>query len=167
MNGWYGALLPLYWQGKAEVLVEKPAAPQIPHRLARARTLASALTDRQLTAWATNQMLVRFSADVYVRDTCVIGAIKRILIAAANESVIHQIAVIYLSSLFFHFLLQSCRRYQSTCARTGRRSIHNGSSMGRRFRRTCWSASISHFASINYSEWRAGKETTLKLLLFS
>jgi len=44
----------------------------------------------------------------------VIGAVKSILIAAANESVIHQTAVIYLSSLSFRFLLQSCRRYQST-----------------------------------------------------
>ena len=95
-----------------------------------------------------------------------IGAIKSILIAAANESVIHQIAVIYLSSLSFHFLWQSCRRYQSTCARTGRRSIQNGSSMGRRFRRAYWTASIQHFASINYSEWRAGKETALRCYFF-
>lgn len=68
-------------------------------------------------------------------ETCVIGAIKSILIAAANESVFHQIAVIYLSRLSFHSLLQSCRRYQSTCARTGRRNIQIGCSMGRRFRR--------------------------------
>jgi len=153
-------------QGKAEVLGEKPATPQIPHRLARAWTLVSAVKGPQLTAWATKQLLVLFSADVYVWDTCVIGAIKSKLIAAANESVIHQIAVIYLSSLSFHFLLQSCRRYQSTCARTGRRSIQNGSSMGRRFRRPYWTASISHFASINYSEWRAGKETTLRCYFF-
>jgi len=154
-------------QGKAEILGEQPAAPQIQHTLARAWTLASAVIGRQLTTWATKQLLVRFSADVYVWDTCVIGAIKSILIAAANESVIHQIAVIYLSSLSFHFLLQSCRRYQSIFARTGRRSIQNGSSMGRRYRRTYWTASISHVASINYSEWRAGKETTFKPLFFS
>lgn len=101
-------------QGKAEVLGENPAAPQIPQRLARAWTLASAVKGRQLIAWATKQLLVLFSADVYVWDTCVIGAVKSILIAAANESVIHQTAVIYLSSLSFRFLLQSCRRYQST-----------------------------------------------------
>ena len=153
-------------QGKVEVLGEKPAAPQIPHRLARAWTLASTVKGRQLTAWAMKQLLVLFSADVYVGDTCVIGAIKSILIAAAKESVSHQIAVIYLSSLSFHFLWQSCRRYQSTCARTGRRSIQNDSSMGRRFRRAYWAASISHFASINYREWRAGKETTLSCYFF-
>jgi len=152
------------WQGKAEVLGAKPSAPQIPHRLARAWTLASAVTGRQLTARAAIQLLVLFWTDVYIWDTCVIGAIKSILIAAANGSVIHQIAVIYLSSLSFHFFLQSCRRYQSTCARTGRRSIQNGSSMGRRYRCTYWTASISHFASISYSEWRAGKETTFKPL---
>jgi hypothetical protein len=46
-----------YWQGKPEHLGNKPAPvpfcpPQIPHGLTRARTRASAVRDRRLTAWA-------------------------------------------------------------------------------------------------------------------
>jgi hypothetical protein len=45
------------WQGKTEVLGEKPGPvplcpPQIPHGLTRDRTRASAAGDRRLTAWA-------------------------------------------------------------------------------------------------------------------
>jgi hypothetical protein len=45
------------WQGKTEVLAEKPVPvpfcpPQIPHGLARDRTQASAVRGRRLTAWA-------------------------------------------------------------------------------------------------------------------
>jgi hypothetical protein len=46
-----------YWQGKTEVLGEKPVPvplclPQIPHGLTRDRTRASAVSGRRLTAWA-------------------------------------------------------------------------------------------------------------------
>jgi hypothetical protein len=45
------------WQGKTEVLGEKPVPvplcpPQIPHRLTRDRTRAFAVGGRRLTAWA-------------------------------------------------------------------------------------------------------------------
>jgi hypothetical protein len=45
------------WQGKTEVLGEKPvpvplSPPQIPHGLTRDRTRASAVRGRRLTAWA-------------------------------------------------------------------------------------------------------------------
>jgi hypothetical protein len=46
-----------YWQGKTEELGERPVPlplcpPQIPHRLTRARTRASAVRGRRLTTWA-------------------------------------------------------------------------------------------------------------------
>jgi hypothetical protein len=46
----------IYWQGKTEELGEKPAPvplcpPQIPYRLNRARTRASAVRRRRLTTW--------------------------------------------------------------------------------------------------------------------
>jgi hypothetical protein len=47
----------IYWQGKTEELGEKPVPvplrpPEIPYRLTRARTRASAVRDRRLTIWA-------------------------------------------------------------------------------------------------------------------
>jgi hypothetical protein len=55
-----GALVGWNWQGKTEVLGEKPVPvplcpPQIPHRLTRDQTLASALGGQRLTAWAMAQ----------------------------------------------------------------------------------------------------------------
>jgi hypothetical protein len=52
-----GAPVEWNWQGKTEVLGEKPVpvplhSPQIPHGLTRDRTRASAVGDRRLTAWA-------------------------------------------------------------------------------------------------------------------
>jgi hypothetical protein len=41
-----------YWQEKTEKLEEEPVPPQIPRGLAWARTLASAVRGRRLTAWA-------------------------------------------------------------------------------------------------------------------
>jgi hypothetical protein len=51
-----GAPVEWNWQGKTEVLGEKPVPvplcpPQIPHGLTRYRTRASALRGRRLTAW--------------------------------------------------------------------------------------------------------------------
>jgi hypothetical protein len=51
-----GALVELNWQGKTEVLGEKPipvplCPPQIPRGLTRDRTRASAVVGRRLTAW--------------------------------------------------------------------------------------------------------------------
>jgi hypothetical protein len=53
-----GAPVEWNWQGKTEVLGEKPVPvplcpPQIPHGLTRDRTRASAVGGRRLTAWAT------------------------------------------------------------------------------------------------------------------
>jgi hypothetical protein len=53
-----GALVEWNWQGKTDVLGEKPVPvplcqPQIPHGLTRYRTRASAVGGRRLTAWAT------------------------------------------------------------------------------------------------------------------
>ena len=61
MNG-YGALVELYWQGKTEVLGEKPftgtlRSPQISHRLAWDRTWASAVRYQQLATWAIPRSL--------------------------------------------------------------------------------------------------------------
>jgi hypothetical protein len=52
-----GAPMEWNWQGKTEVLGEKPVPvplcpPQIPHGLARDRTRASAVEGLRLTAWA-------------------------------------------------------------------------------------------------------------------
>ena len=52
-----GAPVEWNWQGKTEVLGEKPVPvplcpPQIPHGLTRDRTRASAVTGRRLTVWA-------------------------------------------------------------------------------------------------------------------
>jgi hypothetical protein len=52
-----GAPVELNWQGKTEVLGEKPVPvplcpPQIPYGLTRDRTRASAVEGRRLTAWA-------------------------------------------------------------------------------------------------------------------
>jgi hypothetical protein len=52
-----GAPVEWNWQGKTEVLGEKPVPvplcpPQIPHGLTRDRTRASAVRGRRLTAWA-------------------------------------------------------------------------------------------------------------------
>jgi hypothetical protein len=52
----YEALVEWYWVGKAEVLGGKPVPvalfpPQIPHRMARDRTQASAASSWQLTTW--------------------------------------------------------------------------------------------------------------------
>jgi hypothetical protein len=52
-----GAPVEWNWQGKIEVLGEKPVPvslfpPQIPHGQTRDRTRASAVRDRRLTAWA-------------------------------------------------------------------------------------------------------------------
>jgi hypothetical protein len=52
-----GAPMEWNWQGKTEVLGEKPVPvplcpPQIPHRLARDLTRAFAVGGRRLTAWA-------------------------------------------------------------------------------------------------------------------
>ena len=52
-----GAPVEWNWQGKTEVLGEKPVPlplcpPQIPHGLTRNRTRASAVGSRRLTAWA-------------------------------------------------------------------------------------------------------------------
>jgi hypothetical protein len=52
-----GAPVEWNWQGKTEVLGEKPVSvplcpPQIPHGLTRDRTRASAVGGRRLTAWA-------------------------------------------------------------------------------------------------------------------
>ena len=56
----YRAVVEWYWQGKTELLGEKPvpvslSPPQISHGLAWDRTLASAVRGRWLTAWATAQ----------------------------------------------------------------------------------------------------------------
>ena len=55
MNG-YGALVEFYWQGKTEVLREKPepawiCPPQFSHCLPRNRTLVSAVRGRRLITW--------------------------------------------------------------------------------------------------------------------
>jgi hypothetical protein len=54
------------WQGKTEVLGEKPVPvplcpPQIPHGLIRSRTRASAVRDRQLTAWTLVEEVIKVS----------------------------------------------------------------------------------------------------------
>jgi hypothetical protein len=55
-----GAPVEWSWQGKTEVLGEKPVPvplfpPQIPHGLTRDQTRASAVGGRRLTAWAMAQ----------------------------------------------------------------------------------------------------------------
>jgi hypothetical protein len=57
-----GARVKWNWQGKTEVLGEKPVPvplcpPQIPHGLTRDRTRASAVGGRRLTAWAMARSL--------------------------------------------------------------------------------------------------------------
>jgi hypothetical protein len=59
-----GVPVELNWQGKTEVLGEKPVpvpfcSPQIPHGPTRDRTRASAVRGRQLTAWAMTRPFKR------------------------------------------------------------------------------------------------------------
>jgi hypothetical protein len=58
-----GAPVEWNWQGKTEVLGEKPVPvplcpPQIPHWLTRDRTRAAAVEGRRLTAWAMARPLL-------------------------------------------------------------------------------------------------------------
>jgi hypothetical protein len=59
------------WQGKTEVLGEKPVTvplcpPQIPHGLSRDRTRASAMWGRLLTAWAMTRPDTRVGESMYI-----------------------------------------------------------------------------------------------------
>jgi hypothetical protein len=60
-----GAPMEWNWQGKTEVLGEKPVPvplclPQIPHGLTRDRTRASAVGGRRLTAWAMARPYIKW-----------------------------------------------------------------------------------------------------------
>jgi hypothetical protein len=68
----HGAPVEWNWQGKTEVLGEKPVPlplcpPQIPHGLTRDRTRASAVGGRQLTAWAMALPACRRHAELFVK----------------------------------------------------------------------------------------------------
>ena len=65
MNG-YGALVEWYWQGKTEVLGEKPVIAtvclrEIPYGLARHRTRSPTGRDRRITVWAMARPIKKFT----------------------------------------------------------------------------------------------------------
>jgi hypothetical protein len=68
------ALVEWNWQGKTEVLGEKPVPLPLcpPHGLTRDRTWTSAVRDRRLTAWATwhGQHLYVYNQTSCLHETC-------------------------------------------------------------------------------------------------
>jgi hypothetical protein len=60
------------WQGKTEVLREKPVPvplcpPQIPHRLTRDRTRVFAVRGRRLTAWVMARPNILFTFTLFIK----------------------------------------------------------------------------------------------------